>query len=217
MSACFAAVLASLAEGTSRFADFPCTADTLTTLECLAQLGVPIDVAVCIGKVEIEGAGIESLVPPEEPLECGASSMTLLLMMGLLAGRPWTSVLHGEPLELPHLSDCLRVPLHAMGARLSGAGSHCDPPITIRGACLQGSILSLGATTAAIKPALLLAGLQARGHTALVQGRPEPDHYDNIIQAFGIPLYRAGASVGLDSTVAPRAVESGWERFKPRK
>src|SRR5258708_34244406 len=82
------AMLAGIASGTTRLANFSTGADCASTLACLRQLGCAVrrDSA----NVEIDGTRWQQ---PHERLDCGNSGSTLRRMAGLLAGNASTSAI----------------------------------------------------------------------------------------------------------------------------
>src|ERR687893_258369 len=82
-----AALFAALARGRSEITNFSTSADCSSTLDCLRALGV-------------EGVGVEGgatkFVPPSAPLDCGNSGTTMRLLVGVLAGQPFTSTMTGD-------------------------------------------------------------------------------------------------------------------------
>ncbi|MFP3489012.1 3-phosphoshikimate 1-carboxyvinyltransferase, partial [Staphylococcus sp. SIMBA_130] len=89
-----AIMFGSIANGTTRITNFLPGADCLSTISCFKQMGVRIEQNGA--SVVVEGQGIEGLKEPSQLLDVGNSGTTFRLMMGLLAGRPFHSVLAGD-------------------------------------------------------------------------------------------------------------------------
>src|SRR5271166_6545315 len=67
------AMLAAIADGSSRLENYSTGADCASTLGCLHTLGVKWERKNGAGNViEVQGSGL-SLTPPQEPLDCGNS------------------------------------------------------------------------------------------------------------------------------------------------
>src|SRR5277367_664964 len=79
------AMLAGLAEGTSRFSSFSTGADCASSLGCVAALGATVEWQED-GRVAITGTG-GSFSPAGRPLDCGNSGSTMRMMSGLLAAQ----------------------------------------------------------------------------------------------------------------------------------
>src|SRR5512133_4107324 len=75
------AMLAALAEGTSKFENFSSAADCASTLKCVRALGCKVDTDGSV--VTIEGAA-GALKSPEAPLDCGNSGSTMRMLSGIL-------------------------------------------------------------------------------------------------------------------------------------
>src|SRR5690625_6958902 len=85
----------SIAKGTTRITNFLDGEDCLQTIRAFQALGVPIEKKdQC---VTIEGSGINGLKESTRPLYFGNSGTTARLMVGLLAGLPFLSIVHGVP------------------------------------------------------------------------------------------------------------------------
>src|SRR6185436_13179682 len=68
--------------------------DNLSTAAALRALGV--DVAIEGSDARIHGVGFAGLRASAETLDCGNSGTTIRLLMGLLAGRPFTTTMAGD-------------------------------------------------------------------------------------------------------------------------
>ena len=82
------AMLAAIAEGTSRIRNYATGADCQSTLSCLRSLGVGI--ATEAGDVVIEGRGLDGLRAPDAALDAGNSGSTMRMLSGILAGPTTT-------------------------------------------------------------------------------------------------------------------------------
>ena len=109
---------------------------------------------------------------------------------GVLAGRPFLSVLDGD--ESLRRVRWRRVvePLRAMGAPIDGRDDG-----TLRAARRSAAARSpgmrheLAVASAQVKTALVLAGLQATGTTEIVVARsPSRDHTERMLAALGVPV-----------------------------
>jgi 3-phosphoshikimate 1-carboxyvinyltransferase len=128
------AMLAAIAEGTSRFHNFSAARDCASTLDCVAKLG-------CEWKrsqdetIEVQGVGPRLKAPPEV-LDCGNSGSTMRMLSGILAGQPFTSKLCGdESLSRRPMARIMK-PLSEMGARIEAAEGG-RPPLIIHGGPLK--------------------------------------------------------------------------------
>jgi 3-phosphoshikimate 1-carboxyvinyltransferase len=121
-------------------------------------------------------------------IDCGNSGTTMRTLAGLLAGRPFLSVLTGDASLLSRPMGRVVKPLRALGARVDGRVDGELAPLVIRGGELVGRRCELDVATAQVKTALVLAGLQARGTTEIVEPAPSRDHTERLLHALGAPV-----------------------------
>ena len=177
-----AAMLAAIAEGTSRITNFAASADCRSTLECLVRLGV--DVRHDNGDIVVKGRGKHGLSPPQESLDCGNSGTTMRLLSGILAGQPFTAVLTGDDSLRSRPMRRVIEPLTRMGARIESAGG--TAPLTIYGRQPLDAIdYTLPVASAQIKSAVLLGGLYAAGLTTVVERTESRDHTERMLKWLG--------------------------------
>src|ERR1700755_2345876 len=82
------AMLAGLAKGTSRFANFSTGADPHSSLSCMEALGATV-VKRPDGVIEVTGVG-GTFQQPARDLDCGNSGSTMRMLAGLVAGHKGT-------------------------------------------------------------------------------------------------------------------------------
>src|SRR5215831_9215962 len=80
-----AAMMAAIADGTSRIRNYSSSADCGATLSCLENLGVRIERGR--SDIVIKGAGAAGLSQPAADLDCANSGTTMRLLSGILAGQ----------------------------------------------------------------------------------------------------------------------------------
>ncbi|HEX5586313.1 MAG TPA: 3-phosphoshikimate 1-carboxyvinyltransferase, partial [Acidimicrobiia bacterium] len=178
------------------------------TAAILEQLGVPvteIDADTALMLV-VAGRGVDALHEPAGVLDCGNSGTTMRTVAGLLAGRPFLSVLSGdESLQARPMARVVE-PLRAMGAQLDGRAGGTLAPLVVRGGGLRGMSHDLAVASAQVKTALVLAGLQAGGVTEVTEPAPSRDHTERMLAALGAPVSRAGNTLVVREG-APEAFE----------
>jgi 3-phosphoshikimate 1-carboxyvinyltransferase len=180
-----AAMLAALAEGESRVMNFSTSADCRATLSCLQQLGVELERNGA--SVVIHGVGAKGLRQSSEPLDCGNSGTTMRLLSGILAGQSFTSKLTGDESLRSRPMQRIIEPLEMMGAQVSS--HHGRPPIEIQGASeLQAIDYELLIASAQVKSCILLAGLNAKGKTTVIENDVTRDHTERLLRWFGVPI-----------------------------
>lgn len=185
-----AAMIAALANGTSRIRNFSTSEDCAATLRCLEQLSV--SVTRKRKDVVVQGAGTRGLSAPKEPLDCGNSGTTMRLLAGILAGQDFEATLTGDESLRSRPMQRIIEPLEMMGAEiLSNDGR---PPLTIRGRNpLRPIDYELLVASAQGKSAILLAGLNAGGQTKVVEQTPTRDHTERMLRWFGVAVEQGDA------------------------
>src|SRR5688500_6123795 len=128
------AILAALAGGTSRFDHFSGSGDCQSTLRCLEDLGVRVERSGAA--VSVTGSGPGGLRGPACTLDAGNSGSTLRMLAGVLAARPFTTVLDGDASLRHRPVERVAAPLRAMGARVETTNGR--PPLRIEGGPLTG-------------------------------------------------------------------------------
>jgi 3-phosphoshikimate 1-carboxyvinyltransferase len=87
-------------------------------------------------------------------------------------------------------------PLTRMGAAFQAADGD-RPPLIMRGGDLIGIAFEPDVPSAQVKSAVLLAGLQARGETRVVEPASTRDHTERALAAFGASLEIRGRAISI--------------------
>jgi len=183
------ALLAAIAEGTSRFDHFASSRDCHSTLDCLRALGV--EITEHEAAVVIHGRGLRGLRAPERILDAGNSGTTIRLLAGILAGQPFEAVLGGDDsLSRRPMGRIIR-PLRMMGADIEAQKGEL-PPLKIRGGRLRSIRYRLPEASAQVKSCILLAGLYADGPTAVEETIATRDHTEIALREFGCEVRKTG-------------------------
>ncbi|MCA1562629.1 MAG: 3-phosphoshikimate 1-carboxyvinyltransferase [Acidobacteria bacterium] len=188
------ALMAALADGSSTIRGYSSGADCAATLKCLDALGVAIRRTPDAG-VAIDGRGVRGLAAPATTLDAANSGTTLRLLAGVLAAHPFSTCIGGDTsLERRPMRRVIE-PLTLMGARVDSANGR--PPLTVHGTSLRGIVHQPAVPSAQVKSAVLLAGLQAEGRTAVIEPAPTRDHTERALEAFGAHVERNGEQVTI--------------------
>jgi 3-phosphoshikimate 1-carboxyvinyltransferase len=186
------AMLAAIAEGTTRLTNFSNGADCASTLGCLRQLGCDIRSE----GTTIEIRGRNALERPGESLDCGNSGSTMRMLSGILAAQPFASRLHGDESLSRRPMGRVMTPLREMGARIEAAAGE-KPPLEIHGGRLRGIDYNMPVASAQVKSAVLLAGLMSEGETSVEEPHRTRDHSELALRAFGAELTRRRNRVSI--------------------
>lgn len=181
------AMLGTLAQGTTRIANFSTGADCASTLSCLQQLGSVIRTLKDQNTIEIEGR--EKFSEASDSLDCGNSGSTMRMLAGILAGHEFQSRMHGDESLSRRPMGRVITPLRLMGAQVRAAGGH-KPPLEIQGGKLRAIEYAMPVASAQVKSAILFAGLFAEGETSVEEPYRTRDHSEQALRAFGTELSR---------------------------
>ena len=179
-----ALMFGALAMGETRITGLLEGEDVLRTAAAMRALGAEV-VNHGDGRWSVAGRGIGGLVEPSDVLDMGNSGTAARLLCGILASHPIFSVMTGDASLRRRPMRRVTDPLSATGARFaSREGGRL--PLAIEGA-QQAMPLEyrLPVASAQVKSAVLLAGLNARGITLVIEPEATRDHSENMLRHFG--------------------------------
>ena len=198
------AMLAAIADGTTRIENFSTGADCASTLSCLTTLGVKWERTE--NAVLIHGCG-PTLQPPGTPLDCGNSGSTMRMLSGILAGQRFNSELVGDESLSQRPMARIVAPLEEMGAKIA-ANNGGRPPLRITGTRLKALDYKMPVASAQVKSALLFAGLYAEGETRVEEPVRTRDHGELALRAFGAEVLQHGNQARIAGGQKLRAIEA---------
>ncbi|UNC92907.1 3-phosphoshikimate 1-carboxyvinyltransferase [Candidatus Contubernalis alkaliaceticus] len=190
-----AVIFGSLAEGTSEIEGFLQGEDCSRTITCFREMGICIDIEG--EKVTIQGKGLQGLKEPGDVLDAGNSGTTARLLLGILAGNPFYSVITGDSSLRNRPMGRVVNPLEQMGARFYGRIKSGLLPLTVIGGDLNGINYQSPVASAQVKSCVLLAGLFARGVTSVIEPTLSRDHTEKMLQYFGVPINKQDLKVEI--------------------
>lgn len=185
----------AIAQGETIVTNFLLGEDCLSTIDCFKKMGVMIDRQE--EKVIIQGNGFEGLCEPSEILDVGNSGTTIRLLLGILAGRPFHSVLIGDQSIGKRPMTRVTKPLQLFGAAINGRKNGEFTPLSIMGGNLKGLEYELPVASAQVKSSLLFAGLQASGTTTVIEPVITRDHTERMIKQFGGEVEKNGTTIKI--------------------
>jgi 3-phosphoshikimate 1-carboxyvinyltransferase len=195
------ALLAGLAEGTTRLSNFSTGADPHSSLACVEALGATVVKTGSGPSAIIEVTGVAGRFrQPSTPLDCGNSGSTMRMLAGLIASHPHTFTLIGDHSLTLRPMERIRKPLTQMGANIDLVEGHA--PMTIHGGPLKAIDFTTPIPSAQVKTAVLFAGLQAEGTTSLSEAILTRDHSEHALKAFGATLTRKAARDNSPATLS---------------
>jgi len=161
--------------------------DVLHTAEAMRQMGAKITHG-SDGLWRVFGVGVGGLKEPDGVLEMGNSGTSTRLLIGLVGGHPITATFTGDASLTKRPMNRVIKPLEMMGATFM-AQDGGRLPLTVKGADNPLAIeYTLPVASAQVKSAVLLAGLNARGQTTVIEKHATRDHTENMLRHFGVEV-----------------------------
>lgn len=195
-----AIMFGALSDGKSRFSNFLEGEDCLHTMKAFQSLGISIDRLGSSGEIEIQGKGLRGLSSPAAEIYLGNSGTSMRLLLGILSGQKFETVLAGDPSLSARPMKRVTVPLKQMGAQIKGRDQGNFAPLTIRGSRLKAIEFENELGSAQVKSALLFAGMYADGLTRIHELRPSRDHTERFLQAAGAQFKINGDFLEIGAT-----------------
>ncbi|MDA8442304.1 MAG: 3-phosphoshikimate 1-carboxyvinyltransferase [Peptococcaceae bacterium] len=191
-----AVMLGALAEGVTEIEGFLPGADCLSTVACVRQLGITID-NIGPEHLRVYGQGLHGLQEPEDVLNVGNSGTTLRLLLGILAGQNFVSMLTGDSTIRRRPMARITVPLQQMGATIVGRERGKLAPLAVNGGNLHAINYVSPVASAQVKSGILLAGLYAEGVTSVQEPYVSRDHTERMLRAFGANVVSEANTVSV--------------------
>jgi 3-phosphoshikimate 1-carboxyvinyltransferase len=189
-----ALMLGGLAVGATRVRGLLLGADVRATAAAMRALGAEIDADD--DAWTLYGRGVGGLTEPPDVLDLGNSGTSARLLLGLIGGHDVTAFVTGDASLRRRPMQRVIDPLTAIGASFT-TRSGGRLPLAVTGARDPLAIqYELPVASAQVKSAVLLAGLTARGETAVTEPADTRDHTERMLRAFGAELTVARASDG---------------------
>jgi 3-phosphoshikimate 1-carboxyvinyltransferase len=190
------------ARGRARITGLPDGHDVLSSVAAMTALGCVVE-GPRDGVLEIEGRAMR-LAAPGAVVDCGNSGTTIRLLMGLLSGQRFESVLDGDASLRRRPMERVAAPLRELGACVTTTDGRA--PVRVLPAQLHPARVDTHVASAQVKSALLLAALSAAGTTTVVESVPTRDHSERMLAAMGIDVSRADGLVSIVGGV-PTAID----------
>ena len=192
-----AALLGALADGVTEIRGYLEAEDCLRTIAAVQALGADVT-RTGSGEYRVLGAGLRGLHEPADVVDCGNSGTTARLLLGVLAGQPFTTVLTGDDSLRRRPMGRVTEPLSRMGATFLGRADNTRLPLAVRGRrSLRAITYETPVASAQVKSAVLLAGLWADGPVTVTEPTPSRDHSERMLRQFGGEVEVSGTSITL--------------------
>ena len=159
--------------------------DVLRTGKACRALGASVE-RLAAGRWRIRGPGLGALLAPEAPLDFGNAGTGSRLMMGAVGSHGLTATFDGDASLRKRPMGRIVEPLRLMGAQILAQAEGGRFPLMLKGARDPAPIVyRTPVPSAQIKSAVLLAGLNARGVTTVIEAEASRDHTEKMLAHFG--------------------------------
>ena len=161
--------------------------DVLDTAKAMASFGARVT-RVGDGEWHVDGVGVGGFAEPDHVIDCGNSGTGVRLIMGAMATTPIAATFTGDASLNKRPMARVTDPLALFGAQAFGR-SGGRLPMTIIGAETPVPVrYKLPVPSAQVKSAVLLAGLNVRGQTVVIEEEATRDHTERMLAGFGATI-----------------------------
>ena len=161
--------------------------DVLDTAKAMASFGARVT-RVGDGEWHVDGVGVGGFAEPDHVIDCGNSGTGMRLIMGAMATTPIAATFTGDASLNKRPMARVTDPLALFGAQAFGR-SGGRLPMTIIGAETPVPVrYKLPVPSAQVKSAVLLAGLNVRGQTVVIEEEATRDHTERMLAGFGATI-----------------------------
>ncbi|MCM8772833.1 MAG: 3-phosphoshikimate 1-carboxyvinyltransferase [Candidatus Omnitrophica bacterium] len=183
----------SIARGKTVIYNYSKGKDCMTTLKCIENLGIKVERNE--ERIIIEGNEYRE---PEDVLNCENSGTTIRLLSGILASKPFYSVLTGDSSLRQRPMDRIIKPLREMGAEIYGRSNDKYPPLTIKGKKLKGINFKMEIPSAQVKSCIIFATIFADGKTEIEEIYQTRDHTERLLKFLDGNIRKEGTKIILE-------------------
>ncbi len=199
-----AIMLASIAEGKTTVKNFLNAEDCMCTLRAFESMGVSVTKNAG-NELLVTGVGLRGLSKPRKEIYLGNSGTSMRLLLGILAGQEFETVLTGDDSLSKRPMKRVTQPLISMGAKIEGADNANFAPLKIKGGGLKAINYNLPMPSAQVKSCLMLAALYANGTSIITEPQKSRDHTERMFRLFKIncPLGSKISVTGNSKPISP--------------
>jgi len=189
-----ALLFSSLANGRSEIKGLSTGADVTSTMNCLKNLGVEVELSG--GIVTVTGKGKYGFSKPASMLDAGNSGTTMRLLTGILAGQKFESAITGDETLRRRPMQRIVEPLSQMGASIASSDNMTAPLRILPSKSMHGIRYQLPLPSAQVKSSVLLAGMFSDGETVVVEPIESRDHTERMLR-----LRKDRTSSGFETSI----------------
>ena len=177
-------IIPSLANGVSEISNLLMSDDVIHTINAFKLMGVKIEEVK--NKLIIHGLGLNSLKKPNKEIYLGNSGTGARLLTGLLSSQNFSSLLTGDKSLSSRPMKRIIDPLTNMNAKFDTTNNKL--PLKIIGSELKKYNHIIKIPSAQIKSGLILACLNTKGKSSILENHITRDHTEIMLDYFGADI-----------------------------
>ncbi len=158
--------------------------DVLSTIKVLRYLGIKIKKNK--KKWEVRGHGTSGYLEPKKLLNCGNSGTTARLMIGAVASNPISCTFVGDDSLSNRSMSRVTNYLEKIGTEIQLTKKDYLPLYIKGNDNLLPKIHKMKKSSAQVKSAIMLAGLNIRGKTKIIENKPTRDHTEKLLKYLNV-------------------------------
>ena len=180
-------ILGAMSVGETRITGLLEGQDVLDTGRAMRAFGAEVE-DLGQGNWRVYGVGVGGFTEPDNVIDCGNSGTGVRLIMGAMAATDMTATFTGDASLNSRPMARVTDPLALFGARAYGRrGGRL--PMTIVGAADAAPVqYTVPVPSAQVKSAVLLAALNARGESQVIEREATRDHTERMLAGFGATI-----------------------------
>lgn len=177
-------ILGALSVGETRISGLLEGQDVLDTGRAMRAFGAEVT-DLGGGEWSVHGVGVGGFAEPEDVIDCGNAGTGVRLIMGAMGTTPIAATFTGDGSLRKRPMGRVTEPLAQFGTRSYGRDGGRLPMTVLGAGDAMGIRYRLPMASAQVKSAVLLAGLNARGETVVIEPEATRDHTERMLRGFG--------------------------------
>ncbi len=177
-------ILGALSVGETQISGLLEGDDVLNTARAMAAFGAQVE-DLGDGNWSVHGLGTGGFHEPEDVIDCGNAGTGVRLIMGAASTTPINVTYTGDASLRSRPMARVTDPLALFGAQTYGRDGGRLPLTMVGKGEAMGVRYASPVPSAQVKSAVLLAGLNARGETVVIEQEATRDHSERMLRGFG--------------------------------
>ncbi|WIV50387.1 3-phosphoshikimate 1-carboxyvinyltransferase [Marivivens sp. LCG002] len=202
-------ILGAMAVGETKISGLLEGEDVLDTAKAMRSFGAEV-INHGGGNWSVHGVGVGGFSEPDHVIDCGNSGTGVRLIMGTMATTPISVTFTGDASLCSRPMGRVTDPLALFGTKSVGRKGGRLPMTLVGAADPVPVTYTTPVPSAQVKSAVLLAGLNVRGKTVVIEKEATRDHTERMLVGFG-------AELTVEETAEGRVITlTGQPELKPQ-